>query len=106
MPINSSVFWYIKHSLNLNESLFFFGQVAVCRNTKPEEHLVLGATSVVKTMLKTNFEASMAGVDNPLLFTMFFVGRIFWLVLRSANMKSFEELSPRGVKAVYDASLS
>lgn len=37
---------------------------------------------------------------------MFFAGRIFWLGLRSGNMKSFERLSRRGVKAVYDASSS
>lgn len=58
-------------------------------------------------MFKTNSPPVIAGyADNLEAFTMFLAGRIFWRVLRSGNMKSFERLSLRGVKAVYDASSS
>lgn len=76
-------------------------------STKAEKQVISGATHPLKLCFKTNSPAVIAGyTDNLEAFTMFLAGRIFWLVLRSGNMKSFERLSPRGVKAVYDASSS
>lgn len=91
-------------------SLYFYTAVTESFRTaatKAEKQVISGAASAVKTMfLKLIPPGNSRCSDNLRAFTMFLAARIFWLGLRSGNMKSFERLSARGVKAVYDASSS